>query len=193
MSTYADRQAARDTAYATAYREWVASLPLSERAALEAGGLCEPDASHHTSTRQHDDVTLDRTAAPDPTPDDIAEQADELRSGSGSSQPSAFSFQPSPSDVLASFCARIRAHPNPLLAFDAACFASGLMDIEGLSESALAKRHGVTRAAFSKLVIQWADLFALTPSRGMRSKRARRAYRHARLTSLAQHHDQVAA
>lgn len=189
MSTYADRQAARDTAYATAYREWVASLPPAERAALEAGGLCEPDASRHTSTRQHDDATLDRTAAPEPTPDDLAELADEPASVS----PSAPADTTTAADVLASFCARIRAHPNPLLAFDAACFASGLMDIEGLSESALAKRHGVTRAAFSKLVIQWADLFALTPSRGMRSKRARRAYRHARLTSLAQHHDQAAA
>jgi hypothetical protein len=193
MSTYADRQAERDTAYATAYREWVASLPPSERAALEAEGLCEPDATRHTSTRQHDDATLDRTAAPEPTPDDVAELADELRSGSGSSQPSAFSFQPSPADVLASFCARIRAHPNPLLAFDAACFASGLMDIEGLSETALAKRHRVTRAAFSKLVVAWSETFGLPPSRGMRSKRARHAYRHARLTSLAQHHDQAAA
>lgn len=189
MSTYADRQAARDTAYATAYREWVASLPLSERAALEARGLCEPDASRHTSTRQHDDATLGRTAAPEPTPDDVAELADEPAPVS----PSTPADTTTAADVLASFCARIRAHPNPLLAFDAACFASGLMDIEGLSESALAKRHGVTRAAFSKLVIQWADLFALTPSRGMRSKRARRAYRHARLTSLAQHHDQAAA
>ena len=45
-----------------------------------------------------------------------------------------------------------------LLAFDAACFASGLMDVEGLSESELAKRHRVTRAAFSKLVVQWVDI-----------------------------------
>ncbi|BET67417.1 hypothetical protein ASA1KI_23350 [Opitutales bacterium ASA1] len=187
--SYADRQAERDASYTTAYREWVASLPPEERAALEAGGLCEPDATRHTSTRQHDEATLDRTAAPEPTPDDLAEQADE----SVPVSPSTSTDTTTAADVLASFCARIRAHPHPLLAFDAACFASGLMDIEGLSESALAKRHGVTRAAFSKLVIQWADLFGLKPSRGMRSKRARRAYRQARLTSLAQHHDQAAA
>lgn len=92
-------------------------------------------------------------------------------------------------DVLASFCARIRAHPNPLLAFDAACFATGLMDIEGLSQSALAARHGVTRAAFSKLAVQWADTFGLPPSRGMRSARARHSARQARLTFLSKHHD----
>lgn len=193
--SYADRQTKHDAAYTDAYRQWVASLPPDERAALAAGGLCEPDATRHTSTRQHDEATLDRTAAPEPTPDDLAELADELRSDSEISnpKPEIHGSAVSAADVLASFCARIRAHPHPLLAFDAACFASGLMDIEGLSESALAKRHGVTRAAFSKLVIQWADLFDLKPSRGMRSKRARRAYRQARLTSLAQYHDQAAA
>ena len=187
--TYADRQAAHDATYTTAYREWIASLSPAERARLAAEGLSEPDATRHTCTRQHDDATLDRTAAPEPTPDDIAELADEPSVVS----PFTPHSSPSASGVLASFCARIRSHPNPLLAFDAACFASGLMDIEGLSETALAKRHRVTRAAFSKLVVAWSETFGLPPSRGMRSKRARHAYRQARLTSLAKHHDQAAA
>ena len=193
MSTYADRQAERDSAYSTAYCAWVASLAPAERAQLAAGGLSEPDATRHTCTRQHDDVTLDRTAAPEPTPDDLAELADELRSASEISNPKSATpaDATSAADVLASFCARIRSHPHPLLAFDAACFASGLMDVEGLSETALAKRHRVTRAAFSKLVVAWSETFGLPPSRGMRSKRARHAYRQARLTSLAQHHDQA--
>ena len=195
MSTYADRQAERDSAYSTAYCAWVASLAPAERAQLAAGGLSEPDATRHTCTRQHDDVTLDRTAAPEPTPDDLAELADELRSASEISNPKSATLADTTSaaDVLASFCARIRSHPHPLLAFDAACFASGLMDVEGLSETALAKRHRVTRAAFSKLVVAWSETFGLPPSRGMRSKRARHAYRQARLTSLALHHDQASA
>ena len=195
MSTYADRQAERDSAYSTAYCAWVASLAPAERAQLAAGGLSEPDATRHTCTRQHDDVTLDRTAAPEPTPDDLAELADELRSASEISNPKSATpaDATSAADVLASFCARIRSHPHPLLAFDAACFASGLMDVEGLSETALAKRHRVTRAAFSKLVVAWSETFGLPPSRGMRSKRARHAYRQARLTSLAHHHDQASA
>jgi len=186
--TYADRQAERDSAYSTAYRDWVASLPPAERAQLAAGGLSEPDATRHTCTRQHDDATLDRTAAPEPTPDDVAELADEPDPVSPATPADTTTTA---ADVLASFCARIRSHPNPLLAFDAACFASGLMDVEGLSETALAKRHRVTRAAFSKLVVAWSETFGLPPSRGMRSKRARHAYRQARLTSLAQHHDQA--
>lgn len=177
--TYADRQAARDSTYTAAYREWIATLSPEERAKLEAGGVAAPDTSRHTSTRQGDALALTLAAAPEPTPPEAAES---------DSRPSAALA----ADILASFCARIRAHPNPILAFDAACFASGLMGIEGMSESVLAKRHGVTRAAFSKLVVQWSETFGLPPSRGMRSKKARRAYRRARLTSLAQH-EQAAA
>lgn len=189
--TYADRQAERDSTYTAAYREWIATLSPEERAKLEASGIAAPDTSRHTSTRQGDALALTLAAAPESTPgtiDDgssvsqISNDESEIRGAAASAA----------SDILASFCARIRAHPNPILAFDAACFASGLMGIEGLSESALAKRHRVTRAAFSKLVVQWAETFGLPPSRGMRSKKARRAYRRARLTSLAQH-EQAAA
>jgi len=182
--SYIDRQADKDSSYATAYREWVESLPNVERDSLNAMGLCEPDFSRQTKKNQKGIVTLLSTAATEPTPADVAEFADEPAAVSSSTS----AVITTAADVLASFCARIRSHPNPLLALDAACFASGLMDIEGLSESALATRHGVTRAAFSKLVIQWVDLFALAPSRGMRSKKARRAYRKSRLLSLSQNH-----
>lgn len=173
--SYTDRQLASDATYARAYREWVASLPPEERARLAAQGLLEPDASRRTSTREGDALRLELTAAPVLAP--IENRESKIENAA------------SAADALAAFCARIRAHPNPLLAFDAACFASGLMDVEGLSQSELAKRHGVTRAAFSKLAIQWAETFGLPPSRGMRSKNARTAYRQARLTSLRKAHD----
>jgi hypothetical protein len=195
--TTADLQVARDAEYSSAYRQWFAALPPDERARLAAEGLGEPNTSRQTSTREHDDAVITRTESPEPRPGDdlvftaAADLAPGTVSGSEISNPkSAIPGHAAPiaSDILASFCARIRAHPNPLLAFDAACFASGLMGIEGLSETALAKRHGVTRAAFSKLVIQWSQTFGLSPSRGMRSKRARHAYRKARLNYLAQSH-----
>ena len=184
--TYADRQAERDSTYAAAYRAWIASLSPEERTKLAAQGIATPDTSRHTSTRQGDALVLQLAAAPESPPDESTD------SGSPLSSINVRSAATAAADILASFCARIRAHPNPLLAFDAACFASGLMDIEGLSETQLAKRHRVTRAAFSKLVVQWAETFGLPPSSGMRSKKARRAYRRARLTSLAQH-EQAAA
>ncbi len=188
--TYADRQSEHDAAYARAYAEWVASLPPAERAKLEAQGLAAPDTSRKTSTRQADPTILKLAAAPDPAPGAAADSDPQLSTlNSQLSVPTA----PSAADTLAAFCARIRAHPNPLLAFDAACFASGLMAIEGLSETALARRHGVTRAAFSKIVVQWSETFGLHPSRGMRSKKAREVYRRARLTFLAQQHERRAA
>jgi len=58
--------------------DWIASTTRA---------INPPDATRHTCTRQHDDVTLDRTAAPEPTPDDVAELADELRSASEISNP----------------------------------------------------------------------------------------------------------
>jgi len=50
---------------------------------------------------------------------------------------------------------------------------------------ALAGRHGVTRAAFSKLVVAWSETFNLTPSRGMKSKAARKSYQKCRLNQIS--------
>jgi len=189
--TTADLQAARDAEYSSAYQEWIASLPPDERAQLAAQGIAAPDTSRRTSTRQHDEALITRTESSEPAPG-----ADLVFTAPNAPAPGAPPIpKDSPSvtataapDILAAFCARIRAHPNPLIVFDAACYASGLMGIEGLSEKALAERHGVTRAAFSKLVVQWSQTFGLPPSRGMRSKRARQSYRKARLNYLAQSH-----
>lgn len=185
--SYTQRQIARDAAYSRNYREWVASLPPEERAKLQAGGIAEPDTSRRTSTRLGDPLALEHAASPEASPSAVCDTDPSSTSTSTSDFNSAVAAVATAADVLASFCARIRAHPNPRLAFDAACFASGLVDVEGPSESALAKRHGVTRAAFSKLVVQWSETFGLPPSRGMRSKSARTVYRRARLTSLSQH------
>jgi len=43
----------------------------------------------------------------------------------------------------------------------------------------------VTRAAFSKLVVAWSETFNLTPSRGMKSKAARKSYQKCRLNQIS--------
>src|SRR5688572_27341089 len=110
--TPADLQAARDAEYSSAYREWFASLPSDERARLTVEGLSQPDISRHTSTREHDDSVITRTESPESQPgDDLVFTAP--------STPPTLSVAPDDSppslnaaDILASFCARIRAHPN---------------------------------------------------------------------------------
>jgi hypothetical protein len=164
-------------AYIQAYRAWVESLPAAEREALAASGLDQPDACYRTAAWNHDSA-FDRSRAENFS----GESADSQRTEVGDVSVGQSSEV---ADALAAFCSRIRSHPNPLLALDTLCFATGLMGVEGRSQTELAKRHKVTRAAFSKLVVEWIDLFDLTPPRGCRSLRARRAYSLSRKASWA--------
>ena len=105
-------------------------------------------------------------------------------------EPLAPAFQQSASaagDVLASFCARIRGRANPALVFDAVCYATGVTDVEGVSATELAARHGITKQAFSKIAVEWCQTFGLQPSRSMKSKTARKVYRE-RATRVHQRH-----
>jgi hypothetical protein len=67
---------------------------------------------------------------------------------------------------------------RPAIALDALTFATGLMILEpGRSETSIAEKHGISRQAFSKLVTKISKQLNLTPSRGMKSRQAREAYR----------------
>jgi hypothetical protein len=197
--SYANDQSARDAAHAREYRAWIATLPPAERARLTTVGLDNPDTTRRTSTRHGDHHALAKTASPAPSPREVivAAEATTEPVGDDSSPLDAVSdpdqLQTAAADVLAAFCARVRSHPNPLLALDALCFATGLMDLEGLSQKELAARHGVTPAAFSKVAVQMSDTFGLLPSRGMRSRAARRAHRAARLAFVAKNHEHAPA
>lgn len=178
MKTF-EQQSLKDSNYIKAYHVWVSSLPAHERDALAAQQLDVPDTSARTSTPDCNEVILKLAESSGPLPgDEMDEETKET-----DSTPMAVA------DALASFCARIRSHPNPLLAIDTLCFATGLMGVEGRSQSELAKRHNVTRAAFSRHVITWIDLFQLTPPRGCRSLMARRAYSLSRKASLRKEAD----
>jgi len=173
-----ENQRQRDNAYVQAYEAWLSTLTPEELAALAARDLDTPDARRKTG-KIDDHRVLSVAAAPEsddrlPAPDVQAE------------------IRMATADALSSFCARVRSQANPLLAFDTLCFASGLMELEGLSQSALARRHGVTKAWFSQQVIAWLDLFDLPPPRGCRSMRARVACRRARILSLESRKSAVA-
>lgn len=174
-----ENQLRRDTAYVQAYEAWISKLSPDERAALAARDLDKPDARRRTGKVDDHRVLATATVPESEAPPVGADVQAEIRMATA--------------DALSSFCARVRSQANPLLAFDTLCFASGLMELEGLSQSALARRHGVTKAWFSQQVIAWIDLFDLPPPRGCRSMRVRVACRRARILSLEAKKPTVAA
>ena len=153
--------------YEDQYLAWVDSLSDKQRAKLKAKGLDKP----------LDDFKLN-------TPDsDIAfakigeefdyDQFDERE---------AYGAQ-----LLSWVFARLQAHKSARSASidrDALVFALGMASLEGRTETAIAAQYGITKAAFSVRVKSWQKLLGLSPSSFMRSEKACRAYRNARLKNL---------
>ena len=177
-TAYTLRQAQRDAQHAAEYKRWVDTLPEEDRAALERLGIEQPDISYHgTKTLSDMDLAESSLAA---SGSDVVEQLD------GPMLPEATAAQLC-SDVLASFCARMRGCANPALVFDAVCYGTGVLAIEGQTATELAAKHGVTKQAFSKIAVEWCTKFGLPPARSMKSKRARAAYRR-RARAVHQRH-----
>lgn len=180
MDAYSARQADRDREYREAWdspeaKAWIAGLDPAERARLEAQGILRPSLPGRANGVMLGGDLADSSLASE-TPD-LAAEIDGEKQKAARVEARA--------DVLAAFCARIRACENPLLVFDAVCHATGVSALDGFSQSELARRHGVTRAAFSKIATQWVKTFGLPPARGMRSSKARQKY--SRLTRQKWH------
>jgi hypothetical protein len=167
-NAYALRQAQRDAQHAEDYRRWVDTLPEAERAQLRSLGIDRPDINYHGSNARFDRDLADSSLAS--APSDIVEHID-------GEKPSGVTTTEVCGDALASFCARMRGCSNPALVFDAVCYGTGILAMEGQSATELAARHGVTKQAFSKIAVEWCVKFGLPPSRAMKSKRSRVAYR----------------
>jgi len=190
MNNYSEKQKRRDTQYQVA---WEIVTP-AQRKAMAKMGITGPDMPDYHIAKPDDSARLKRLAdvSTKHYTDEPVEQCDvEDKSACGNtSNPckdgvglaiDAKGYTDA-SDALAAFCSRIRSSPNPLMQFDAACYAAGISDVEGQTETQLAKKHKVTRAAFSKTVINWCDTFGLRPSSGMKSKRSRTVYKQSQLT-----------
>jgi hypothetical protein len=181
-NSYALRQAQRDAQHAEDYRRWVDTLPEAERAKLRGLGIDQPDTSYSgSSCLMEMDLAESPLAASVVCFDDYLEASSPPDpKGFVESEKSALSSAIEArlcSDALASFCARMRGCMNPALVFDAVCYGTGVLAMEGQSATDLAKKHGVTKQAFSKIAVEWCMKFGLPPSRAMKSKRSRVAYR----------------
>ena len=175
---YASRQSEKDREYAGCYdtpeaRAWIAALSPQERQRLEAEGLLRPMLDRCGSTMRDEDASESSTASEMP---DFAAAIDRESDDPELLAPMVAQTWAA-GDALASFCARVRGRANPALVFDAICYATGVTDVEGVSATELAARHGITKQAFSKIAVDWCQTFNLQPSRSMKSKIARKVYR----------------
>ena len=168
---YTRRQTAKDAEYAREYRAWIDSLPAEERRKLEAQGLAEPDLARHGNGSANGDAADsplmregdDPAVMPDPEPGPAADTC-EIE----------FVW-----DAMRRVLGEILIHDNSRLTTECIALVSGL-SYTGCSETEIAQRHGITRAAVSKRCVELTELLGLRPSRAMRSLTARKSYRDAR-------------
>jgi hypothetical protein len=187
---YSTRQSAKDAEYARQYKAWIKSLTPDERRKLEAQGLAAPDLARHGNgsakgdaadsplMRDGDDPALMPEPEAEPEPDFHC-------------APSAEPHQPIRDTEAAWSTARhvlgeVLNHCNARLTAECIALVSGLI-YSGDSMTAIAKRHGISRAAVSKRCVELTELLNLRPSRAMRSLTARKSYRSARIHTTQSH------
>ena len=173
---YAKKQARRDAEYERDYEAWVKSMTLEERREAEKLGLLKPCLQRHGNgaasgdsadsplMRIGDDPAL---LAPEVDPEEIAAEKPVREV----------------SDVLRHFVADLIAEGNTRLTVECLAVALGLSAYNGETMTEIAKRHRITRAAVSKRCVDITERLNLLPSRAMRSKEARKTYRHSQLKS----------
>lgn len=159
-------QASRDREYASAYRDWLVTLPFEERQKLAQMGLDKPECSYVGNGRNHDISDLP-VAAPeaedfdhaDPIPSEGVESARAV------------------GELLKEFLYRIiEERQNPRLEAECISLAFGFGAARGLTQTQVAKQYGLTRAAVSKRVREIKRAFNLPASEFMKSDRARDIY-----------------
>jgi L-cysteine desulfidase len=156
-------QANRDREYDKAYREWLATLSPKERARMVELGLDKPSCSYAGNGRRHDISELP-VAAPAETDENDYESESLVAAREAG-------------ELLKGFLFRIiEERRSPRLEAECISLAFGFGAASGLTQTAVAKRYGVTRAAVSKRVREIKEAFNLPASEFMKSDRARSVY-----------------
>lgn len=169
-------QDSRTAEYTKHYDAWIAGLNEADLARAIALGVDKPmpadyhahgigldaDLAESNELSYSPDMAalIDREDSKDPHPDLQAAMSDILW------------------DVVRRLIGELLDTPNRSLTAECLAAVSG-MSYTGDSLSAIARRHGVTRAAVSKRCIELTRKLQLLPSRTMRSLTARDSYRHA--------------
>ena len=170
---YSSRQAARDKEYADSFgspdfQKWAATLSPEERANAEKLGLLKPLLNKHgVGSPDRDMAESNRSRTEATTPEPL-----EPMQTSPVAVPQEEVF-----DALCRFMCEALSQSNTRLTVECIALACGMTIMEGESMTSIAKRHGITRAAVSRRCVDITKKLNLTPSRSMRSTKARTAYR----------------
>ena len=175
---YSERQRVRNADYSRAYADWVAKLGPRERRKLRKQGLltAEPD-------RYETGKPCDVSELPLVGDDGVAIDCDGEADATDPALTMVNPTQAAPDydrvwEVLRRLLGELLSTPNAQLSLECLALVSGV-GFMGDSMTAIAKRHGVTRAAVSKRCIQLTEQLDMLPSRAMRSLTARATYRTA--------------
>lgn len=169
---YSKRQSAKDAAYEREYQAWVDSMSLDERREAEKLGLLKPCLQRHGNGAPDHDMADSSLASHTPDIAALVDHEPEDREETGTRNVT---------DVLRHFVADLLSEGNTRLTIECLAIALGLSAYDGETMTDIAKRHGITRAAVSKRCVDITERLNLTPSRAMRSTRARRIYQKAQL------------
>ena len=161
---YKVRQSAEELEYAAAYREWVESLPPQERKQLASLNLDKPHSPGYSSgTGLNIDVAdlaiFEEVAAPvEDEQDHDWQTAADLRTA----------------EVIGKLVSEILA-TDPSITAECLALVTGVGYL-GSSESDLARKYGLTRAAVSKKCIELSERLGIKNHRAMRTQQAREVY-----------------
>jgi hypothetical protein len=177
---YRPRQDQRDANYREHYAKWVKDLTPEQFAFAKRHGLLEPVRDDHgfgtnfaerdlaeTPLASEDSHLLDRI---EPACDQPGYQAQHMDAEQVW-------------DILRRLIGYLLGQRNAQLSLECLALVSGVSFL-GDSQSEIARRHGVTRAAVSKRCVEMTRKLAVMPSRAMRTLTARDAYALARLIRL---------
>jgi hypothetical protein len=183
LMPYADGAQQRDEAYRQAYTDWIASLSPEDHRQLAKLGLDHPSipgAGTGAPSRDMAESSLACCGPEEPSgaPFSAAEGQD---SGEGSE---GLSVDPERlHDLLRRLVGELIGQDNARLSLECLALVTGLAYC-GDSMTDIARRHHITRAAVSKRCVDLTRSLNLNPSRAMRSLKARKNYRRARLRHL---------
>ena len=182
--SYAARQRKRDDKYRREYAEWIKSLPPEERERVKAMGLDKAylpsgsggavkDAAESSRARCEDaPITEDELAAAGTSP--AALDVDQLAQDDA------------PHEIMRRLIGEMLMQSNASLSLECLALVTGLA-YRGDSMTAIAERHGVTRAAVSKRCVELTIALNVKPSRAMRPLSARHNSCASRVNHLENH------